>query len=446
MHRTILKKTAIAWGLLLWTMAITAQVNVTFADGTQGREATIKAHDTRLKATIDANGKCSFTIPKTLLPAFATLSGPYGDLRIYVDGQEEEVLWPARRQFSFRKGHAKANHYLNDGFLSTLKLDYRSSDTAFICQWQGAYSAALEHLQAQQLPEVFNAKERLRLYYAVCNQLIVYPITHSLMLRKDAYTPSARYYETLSKAMYENPEAYGFWEYRQAFRDWIRQKIDREKSPESQLERLGMLLKYVGNAVKDTLLAAYLTDDYLTYHIRHFGIDGTDSLVADYPHRVKSPRMRAEFNALIAKYRPLAHGSQAPEFALESLEGNTVSLSELRGKYVYIDVWATWCVPCRREFPHLKALEKQFEGTPIAFLSVSIDSNKQPWADMVRREKMAGIQLYSGNSGPFFSSYRIGQVPRFILIDPEGRIIDANMTRPSNPLTANTLKKLIGNP
>lgn len=444
MHNSILRKTMVIWSLLLGTISLTAQIKVSLNPEMQGQTVTLTLHGTRLKDTVMVNGQCYFTIPTKHLPTFATLSGPYGDLRLYIDGEEGEILWPERGKFSFYKSQAKTNRYLNDGFLSTLKLDYKENDTAFVRQWKGVYSSCLKHLQEQCLSETFNVKEKLRLYYAVCNMLITYPITHAYTVRQFQYAPSPLYYETLSMVMRENPEANVFWEYQQSFRDWIRQKIDYEKSPESQLENLRLLLDYVHNEIKDTLLAAYLTDDYFTYHIRHFGIDGTDSLTSVYYQEVSDPQMRSGFEALARQYNSLAQGQTAPEFTLESINDSAISLSSFRGKYVYIDVWATWCMPCRREIPYLKALEKQLDTSSIAFVSISIDSDKQAWRDMVHHEKLNGIQLYSGSDGPFIHSYLIRQVPRFILINPEGRIVNANMSRPSNPLTLDALNKILG--
>ncbi len=129
-------------------------------------------------------------------------------------------------------------------------------------------------------------------------------------------------------------------------------------------------------------------------------------------------------------------GSQSPKFTnFENYKGGTTSLDDLKGKYVYIDVWATWCGPCKREIPFLQTLEKKFHGKNIEFVSISIDKPQQheAWKNMIAQKNMSGIQLFAGEDQSFAQAYQISGIPRFILIDPEGKIVNANAPRPSNP-------------
>ena len=134
----------------------------------------------------------------------------------------------------------------------------------------------------------------------------------------------------------------------------------------------------------------------------------------------------------------LAKGNVSPVFAnYENHKGGKTSLADLKGKYVYIDVWATWCAPCKAEIPFLKALEKEYEGKNIQFVSISVDKPEayETWKNMVATEQLGGIQLYADNNfeSQFILDYNINSIPRFILIDTEGNIVDADVLRPSNP-------------
>ena len=133
-----------------------------------------------------------------------------------------------------------------------------------------------------------------------------------------------------------------------------------------------------------------------------------------------------------------AKGKKSPVFKnYENYNGGKTSLSDLNGKYVYIDVWATWCNPCKAEIPYLKILEKDFHGKNIEFVSISVDKPNayENWKRMVETENLGGIQLYADNNfnSDFIVEYGINAIPRFILIDPEGNIVDSNADRPSNP-------------
>ena len=94
--------------------------------------------------------------------------------------------------------------------------------------------------------------------------------------------------------------------------------------------------------------------------------------------------------------KELKEGDQAPTFKYLDINGKEVSLSDLKGKYVYIDVWATWCGPCQYELSHLKELEKKMHGKKIVFVSISCDKDKAAWEKMVKEQGLGGVQLHNG--------------------------------------------------
>ena len=120
------------------------------------------------------------------------------------------------------------------------------------------------------------------------------------------------------------------------------------------------------------------------------------------------------------------------------------TLAEFRGKYVYIDMWATWCGPCRQETPYLKALAEEFKDAQIVFLGLSVDKDKEAWEKMVRGGGLPGVQLYLGTKSRFQEQYSVQAIPRFILLDKEGKIISNDMSRPSSEETAETIRNLEG--
>ncbi len=138
-------------------------------------------------------------------------------------------------------------------------------------------------------------------------------------------------------------------------------------------------------------------------------------------------------HASLVKFAP---GKPSPKFNnFENYRGGTTSLDDFKGKYVYIDVWATWCGPCIAQIPYLKKIEEEYHGKNIEFVSISTDrQNKhQTWKDMIKNKDMTGVQLFAGNDHSFSQAYDIRGIPRFILIDPQGNIVDANAPRPSDP-------------
>lgn len=142
--------------------------------------------------------------------------------------------------------------------------------------------------------------------------------------------------------------------------------------------------------------------------------------------------------------KSLQAGDRCPNFSYEDIHGNKVTLKDLRGKYVYIDIWATWCPPCRDELPFLKTLEEKFKDKNIWFVSISCDKNKEKWMKMVKEEKLGGIQLHMGKDWSFMEAFNNRKIPRFILVDRKGKIISPKTSRPSEPETEEMLRALKG--
>ena len=116
---------------------------------------------------------------------------------------------------------------------------------------------------------------------------------------------------------------------------------------------------------------------------------------------------------------------KAPDFSLADINGKRFDLSDFKGKYVYMDIWATWCGPCKVQIPFMKELEKKFHDAPIHFVSVSLDKleDKPIWEKMVRENQMSGVQLFAGREDNFGFDYKIEYIPTFIILDKEGNIM-----------------------
>ena len=146
-------------------------------------------------------------------------------------------------------------------------------------------------------------------------------------------------------------------------------------------------------------------------------------------------------------------GRPSPKFIdYKNYKGGTTSLDELKGSFVYIDVWATWCGPCIQQIPYLKKIKKEFRGKNIKFVSISTDEPRKSggsweaaekkWKNFVKQKSLGGIQLWSGQDFSFQQAYEINAIPRFILIDDKGLIRSYNAPRPSDPALSVLLKSV----
>lgn len=146
------------------------------------------------------------------------------------------------------------------------------------------------------------------------------------------------------------------------------------------------------------------------------------------------------------KVSNLLKGKSSPAFDFENFTGGNTKLEDYKGKYVYIDVWATWCAPCIAEIPSLKELEHNYKDKNIVFVSISIDFEQDydKWRKMVTDKSLGGVQLIADKNfeSTFAKDYAIRSIPRFILIDPDGNIVSADAPKPSSEKLIATFSQL----
>ena len=127
-------------------------------------------------------------------------------------------------------------------------------------------------------------------------------------------------------------------------------------------------------------------------------------------------------------------GESSIDFTYPDKDGNDVSLSDFVGSVVYVDVWATWCGPCRAEIPFLHDLEEEYRDKNVTFVGVSLDieKNRQSWLDMMVEKEMKGVQIFADGWSQITKDYAINSIPRFMLFDSEGKVSDLDASRPSS--------------
>ncbi|MFC2176570.1 TlpA family protein disulfide reductase, partial [Bacteroidota bacterium] len=138
----------------------------------------------------------------------------------------------------------------------------------------------------------------------------------------------------------------------------------------------------------------------------------------------------------------------AAEIQLQGLNGKSFGLSDFKGKVVYVDVWASWCGPCRQQFPFAKELKAKFsakEMKNIEFLYISIDSNEEAWRKAIEQLELEGTHgLSSGGwSSEVTQKMKVSSIPRYFIIDKKGNMVEENAPRPSAPELYDMLKNLI---
>lgn len=186
----------------------------------------------------------------------------------------------------------------------------------------------------------------------------------------------------------------------------------------------------------------------LHYRFRENGITPeTDSVFNSfkraYQHSNYLRALRKSYNGWLA----VAPGKPAPKLEGYTLEGKKISIKDLKGKVIYIDVWATWCGPCVAEIPASKKLQQEFAGDDrILFLNVSVDNRKPDWQNFLANDKAwkgLHINIKADKIDSLYIRYKLLGVPTYILIDPLGNIVNMKAPRPSDAQTMTEISKLL---
>lgn len=155
------------------------------------------------------------------------------------------------------------------------------------------------------------------------------------------------------------------------------------------------------------------------------------------------PDLKAKVEALGTKLYNATPGRKGSNFIFPDQNGKMVSLSDFKGKVVLVDVWATFCVPCRALFPALNKLESELEEhKDLVFISVAQDGakGKPTWLKVIKDNKLGGIQLFAGGGNNVLANdYKIKVMPRYLVFDRNGNVVTTEAPLPNNP----ALKKLL---
>jgi thiol-disulfide isomerase/thioredoxin len=170
-------------------------------------------------------------------------------------------------------------------------------------------------------------------------------------------------------------------------------------------------------------------------------LNKTQAGLDDYGQRYRSylatPDQQQRWEGIEAALSRNAAASAAIDFRFPDPTGKEIALSDFKGKVVYIDVWATWCGPCKKEFPAMKQLEADYhDNSDIVFIGINVDTsrNKNLWLDFLAQEHLPGLQIFAGDRAnqELMQPYRITGIPRFILVSKSGHLILADAPRPSS--------------
>lgn len=351
----------------------------------------------------------------------------------------------------FTGKNAKINEYLGQKekkgkkILGNLTSLYKKDEDDFLTEMNQYKDKLTEYAVGLNLDKSFLEKEVKNVKYQYSLYLNNYEDYHAYLTKNREYVLPESFPTAIKNIDFNSGEDYVNSE---AYRTILAEHMEKLASEKAEGSKVEPTIVYM-NTVESKITNDVIKNDLL-YKTAVKGITYTRNLADFYNKFMKystDEEHKKEITELYDKLKLIATGEVSPKFVnYENYEGGKTSLDDLlgKGKYIYIDIWATWCGFCKREIPLMKKLAEDYKDKNVEFVSISIDErrNHAKWKEMIKQREMPGVQLVADKNfeSDFMKKYLVKAIPKFILIDPDGKIVSSNAPAPSD--SDNTIEDL----
>ena len=402
-----------------------------------------------VEASLDEKGCLAVELPLT--EAKVVSVGPQREVKLFLEPGDQlhidaDLLdLPQSLRFS---GQGAANNQflaaLRARFSDYLRIDYKDlavdAHRKIIDQRRLEMTRFLDEGYAQGgLTPAFVDYYRAEITYEWANLVVSYPTNYMFANgKRDAGLPAvpADYYDVLDQVELVDEAAIGTTHYRRFLeRNFQRHffRLWEERWNQSNIEQMpaeepkAFAETYSNyNQAKQTLhgkvlyffLAGEISDDF-----QQGRFDQGEQRLAEFLQDNPYPEYTEVVEEVMRETAQLKPGQPAPDFTLDDLQGQSVSLSDFKGQAVFLDFWASWCSPCIEAVPHLEEIKQRAQDQKVVFLNISLDSADE-WHQAVEEHGLTGVHVHApgGWQAAVAQLYQVSGIPSYFLVGPDGRI------------------------
>ncbi|WP_266203588.1 TlpA family protein disulfide reductase [Pontibacter kalidii] len=273
--------------------------------------------------------------------------------------------------------------------------------------------------------------------YAI-DKLGYHPLRQQIM-QVSLTRPSAAFYDYLHHLDLQKPTnllSPSFQNFLRSYTAYFAKEAGyTEKDPLYYKARYDVAEQKLQGQVKLLAQAQVLKQSVQQGHLKY-----TELMLRDFNAKNREEAVSAYLAGLLSENSTLVAGGQAPDFKLNDINGDTISLSDFKGSLVYLNFWRSDCGLCHVELPHLQRLTGKMGNHKIVFLNVAIGDNEEQWRKLVEKKELQGEHvLAKGAAAELAKRYGLKDVPAYFLLDEEGRFISLKARRPSDYEAANDI-------
>ena len=293
----------------------------------------------------------------------------------------------------------------------------------------------------EQFSESFNAFAKAEIDYWHAFYLLNYAWEHPLYHDQEAPMElSNSYYSFLDQVEVNKEQAMKNRHYAYFVQQYVDYQLQQAKNKELTAKEAAK--KFLQDEAYYYYQAKLLASDCRRGKIRQAGWLIQDFL-KECPYTTYNDVLRYVYN----ESKDLVEGSKAPDFTLADINGKEVSLSDFKGKVVYMDFWATWCAPCLRSIQHSQKLQEKYKSEDIVFLYIGLDEDKRSWEGYIKTNDLKGQHLLATEGSGFQSQlaklYKVRRLPTYFLVDKDGKIAHSPAASPGSALAIEQINYLL---
>lgn len=398
----------------------------------------------RSSVEIDENGNGTLKL-EGFKPQYATFQYGRTSKNLYLEADKDLMISftdpKLDETIAFEGPNAPINKWLSS--FETLTMDdYKMPEAEFMTKADKLYNNAISQLNKLNLPASFTQTEKDRVFYSIYVSLANYPGYHGYLTKDKTFKPTNAYLNKLASLVKYDASLLSLPVYKNFIESAVSTLASNGDATMDYADFIMAQLSFIDKKVTDPEIATLLASDMIEKYVSRNGLTHKE-MRDSYRKYVKDQAKLDKFDTTCKQWEPLMPGNMSPDFKYKDMSGKEYTLADFKGKLIYIDIWATWCGPCRGEIPYLQKLEEAYHGKDVAFVSISTDKDRAAWEKMVKEQNMGGYQLHNGGDRSLMNAYKVSGIPRFILIGKDGKIVSANMSRPSSPATAQKFDELL---